>query len=199
MGLGFTLFGKPLLTLGLTCAGLAGVYLLPEFWPDHAIAADAIRRDDVTALDRLLARGLDPDTRAQWRSFMRTLMGRVAREGAGDDQPELGAASAPLVVVAVDRCAGAAARRLVEAGASLAARVPDGATLLERAAACGDTALVEALLSRGADPNAPSPDGGTVRWQPASQGWRQRPVTDPIGAALDRAGAVRPGGLSPQR
>jgi len=87
MGLGYTLFGKPLVVVGLVLAALSGLYLLPESWPDHASASDAILHNDSATLGRYLARGL---SRAQWRSFPRRTIGRTTGAGVGDSMPDLG-------------------------------------------------------------------------------------------------------------
>jgi hypothetical protein len=192
MGLGYTLFGKPIGTLAAVFAALSGLYLLPEYWPDHAIAADAIRRDDGETLGRYLARGLDPDDRAQWRSYPRRTLGRATREGVGNDTPDLGGADEPLLAFAMGTCKTARAFQLVDAGADVAVRDRSGSSALQRAASCGDQALVAALLAKGADPNAEEPDGGTVLWEPTNLGWKRRPFDERSIAALERAGAARP-------
>ena len=83
MGLGYTLFGKPLVVLASALVTLSGLYLLPEYWPDHAAATEAIRRNDTATLGRYLARGLSPDDRTQWRSYVRRTMGRTTSVGVG--------------------------------------------------------------------------------------------------------------------
>jgi hypothetical protein len=192
MGLGYTLFGKPLVVFGLVVAGLSGIYLLPEYWPDHASASDAIRRSDAETLGRYLARGLDPEERAQWRSYLRRTMGRTTRVGVGNSMPELGAADESLLSYALTACATTAARQLVEAGADVSVRDRGQWTLLGRAASCEDSILTSAMLARGADPNAEEPDGGTVLWEPTNLGWRRRPFDAAITQAIERAGGSRP-------
>jgi hypothetical protein len=193
MGLGYTLFVKPLVVLGAVLAVLSGVYLLPEYWPDHASASDAIRRNDTVALGRYLARGLSPGERAQWRSYCRKVMGRTTRVGVGNSMPDLGAAQESLLSYALSRCdARESARLLVEAGADVTARDRGGWTLLGRAASCDDASLTSAMLARGADPNADEPDGGTVLWEPTNLGWTQRPIEAAIVAAMQAKGATRP-------
>jgi len=194
MGLGYTLFGKPVLTLAAVLAVVSGVYLLPEYWPDHALGAEAIRAGDDDRLARYLARGLDPDDRSQWRSYLRRTIGRATREGAGSDTPALGSAGEPLLIVALATCDLRAAAALVRAGASPMAVTRDGTSALERAAGCDGADLVATLLAAGADANAASPDGGTVLWEPTTLGWRRRPFGEGITAALEAAGATAPAG-----
>ncbi|MCC7031450.1 MAG: ankyrin repeat domain-containing protein [Acidobacteria bacterium] len=191
MGLGYTLFGKPLAVLAAALMALAGVYMLPEYWPDHASASEAIRANDIATLERYLARGLSPNDRAQWRSYLRRTMGRATTTGIGGSTPELGRARESLASYALQQCQSTqAARRLVEAGADVVGRDPGGWTLLGRAAGCEDVPLVSAILERGADPNADEPDGGTVLWEPTRLGWRQRPFPEAIVAALRAGGAT---------
>ena len=68
MGLAYTLFVKPILVLLLALVLLAGVWLLPEYWPDHQVASDAILRDNHEQLRLYLRRGLDPNDLSRWRS-----------------------------------------------------------------------------------------------------------------------------------
>ncbi|MGD9903511.1 MAG: hypothetical protein AB7U83_08565 [Vicinamibacterales bacterium] len=191
-GLGYTLFVKPLATTAAVIAVLAGVYLLPEYWPDHALAADAIGARDDNRLARYLARGLHPDDRSQWRSYLRRTIGRATGEGVGSDTPALGPADEPLLVVALATCDVGAAARLVRAGASPIAVSRDGTSALERAAGCDGADVVARLLAAGADVNAASPDGGTVLWEPTGREWRRRPFSERITVALEAAGAVVP-------
>lgn len=193
MGLGYTLFVKPVLVFALALAGLSGMYLLPEYWPDYAIAREAILGNDTIALQRYLARGLDPEERAQWRSWFRRSFGRTTTAGVGDSTPDLGAAGQSLLDYALSRCTTTQpAVLLVEAGADVTSRDFGGWTLLGRAAACDAVALTSAMLSRGADSNADEPDGGTVLWEPTNRGWQRRPFTPAIIEGLQRAGASRP-------
>jgi ankyrin repeat protein len=106
--------------------------------------------------------------------------------------PDLGAADESLLSYALTTCMTSAARQLVEAGADVSGRDRGQWTLLGRAAGCEDANLVSAMLSRGADPNADEPDGGSVLWEPTNLGWRARPVDAAITRALERAGATRP-------
>jgi len=192
MGLGYTLFGKPLVTLAAVLAVLSAVYLVPEYRPDHAIAAEAIRAGDDDRLARYLARGLHPDDRSQWRSYLRRTIGRATREGVGSDTPALGSAGEPLLVLALATCDLDAAAALARAGASATAVSGDGTSALERAAGCDGADLVAMLLAAGADANAASPDGGTVLWEPTTQGWRRRPFSAGIAEALEAAGGTMP-------
>ncbi|MGE0461481.1 MAG: ankyrin repeat domain-containing protein [Vicinamibacterales bacterium] len=190
MGYAYTLFVKPVLTLVAALAALSGVYLLPEYWPDHYMAAEAIRRDDSAALAVYLSRGLAPDDRTQWRSWPRRTVGRAVRSGT--TSPEMGSADEPLLSFALGTCLVGPASLLIDAGADVGARGRDGATPLWHAAGCGNAALVEALLARGADVNAREPDGGTALWERTNLGWRQRPLEPRVIQALERAGAARP-------
>lgn len=192
MGLGYTLFVKPVLTLALALALLSGLYFLPEYFPDHVAGQDAIRRNDQVALARFLDRGLDPNDLAQWRSFPRSMMGRATSEGAGDDVPGLGPANEPLLTFALGLCRTEAAQQLVNAGARIDARGRDRSSALFRAAGCGDHRLVQSLLAHGANPNGDEPDGGTPLWEPTNLGWRRRPFTGATVASLEQAGAARP-------
>ena len=193
MGLGYTLFVKPLVVLGLGLACLSALYALPEYWPDHTSASAAIDRDDIVTLGRYLARGLSTEERAQWRSYFRKAMGRTARVGVGDSTPPLGSAQESLLAYALRSCASRqSARLLVEAGADLSARDPGGWTLLGKAAGCDDAPLALAMLVRGADPSADEPDGGTVLWEPTNLGWRERPFETAIVTAMRERGATRP-------
>ena len=190
MGLGYTLFVKPVLTLVAALAVLAGVYQLPEYWPDHYMAAEAIRRDDIAALALYVSRGLDPNERSQWRSWPRRTIGRAVP--GGRSTPEMGAADEPLLSFALGSCALGPASLLIDAGADVAARGRDGATPLWHAAGCDNRVLVEALLARGADVNAQEPDGGTALWERTNLGWRRRPLDASVIRALELAGAARP-------
>lgn len=193
MGLGYTLFVKPLVVTASVLAALSALYLLPEFWPDHASASAAIRRGDASALKVYLARGLSPEERAQWRSYARRTMGRTTSVGVGGSMPEIGAAIESLLSYALSRCQSPeSARLLVEAGAAVSARDQGGWTLLGRAASCDDEGLVTAMLARGADATADEPDGGTVLWEPTRLGWHPRPFPAAIASALEARGAVRP-------
>lgn len=189
MGLGYTLFGKPLLLLLLVLGLALGIQLLPEYWPDRYVVGEAIRHDDLAAVGRYIARGLDPNDRSQWRSWPRRTFGRTA---GGRSMPELGPADESLLSFATVHCSTEAARLLVNAGADVTSRGRDGATPLYHASMCHDTGLVAALLARGADPNAPEPDGGTALWERTNLGWRRRPHDAAIVDALERAGARRP-------
>ncbi|MCU0806042.1 MAG: hypothetical protein MUF79_13305 [Burkholderiales bacterium] len=193
MGLGYSLFGKPLLILAAVLAALSGLYLLPEHWPDHAAATEAIRHDDTATLARYLARGLPPEERAQWRSYFRRTMARTTSVGVGGTMPDVGPAKQSLLSYALSGCrARESARLLVAAGANVSGRDPGAWTLLGLAAGCEDAALVASMLARGADPNADEPDGGTVLWEPTNLGWRPRPFDAAIVSAMQARGAIRP-------
>jgi hypothetical protein len=190
VGLGYTLFIKPVLTLAAAMAVLSGLHLLPEYWPDHYTAAEALRRDDLAGLALYLSRGLDPDERSQWRSWPKRTIGRTVRSGT--TSPDLGPADEPLLSFALGSCAVGAASLLIDAGADVGARGRDGATPLWHAAGCGNRVLVEALLARGADVNAREPDGATALWERTNHGWRHRPLEAGVIRALELAGAAHP-------
>lgn len=192
MGLGYSLFVKPVLVVGLVLAGLSGVYLLPEYWPDHAAASEAILQNDSDKLARYLSRGLSPEERAQWRSYFRRTFGRASRVGVGNSLPDFGDANESLLSYALSTCKTFPALHLVAAGADVSAHDPGLWTLLGLAAACGDADLVASMLERGANPNADEPDGGTVLWEPTNVGWRRRPFDEAIASALVKRGAVQP-------
>lgn len=192
MGLGYTLFGKPVLTCVTALAALSAVYLVPEYWPDHAIARLAITRGDTAALRLYLARGLDPDDRSQWRSYLRRALGRTAPVGVSGSTPDLGRAEESLVSYSLGTCAGDAALTLVEAGADVSSRDAGQWTSLGRAASCGLTQVASAMLARGADPMATEPDGGSVLWERTTLGWRRRRFDSALVALLERAGATSP-------
>lgn len=191
MGLGYTLFVKPLLVLTLALGAVTGIYFLPEYWPDHRMARYAILNDDAAALRRYLERRLDPNDRAQWRSWPRATVGRASSWSVGG-QPDLGPADESLLGVALRDCKGVMAAMLVTAGADVNARGRDGGSVLWHAAACGHVAVVKAMLARGADVNARQPDGGTPLWERTNLGWRHRPLEAGAIRALEEAGALRP-------
>lgn len=190
MGYAYTLFVKPVLVLVAAVVAVGGMYLLPEYWPDHYIAAEAIRRDDTAAVAVYLARGLDPGDRTQWRSWPSRTLGRTVR--GGTTSPDMGSADEPLLSFALGLCRIGPASLLLDAGADVGARGRDGATPLWHAAGCGNAVLVEALLARGADVNAREPDGGTALWERTNIGWRHRPLEARVIQVLEQAGAVRP-------
>jgi hypothetical protein len=196
MGLGFL---KRLVKLGAVLSPFFAAYLVPEYWPDHAMASDAIVHHDTDRLRTLLARGLAPEDRSQWRSFLRRTLGRTTSVGV-EDYPDLGPADESLLDYALGKCATSSALLLVDAGAKVAVRDKWGWTLLGRAASCRNETLTSAMLRRGADASASEPDGGTVLWEPTNLGWRQRPFgDDAVTAALQHAGARRPSGPAVKR
>ncbi|HEX4932520.1 MAG TPA: hypothetical protein VFV33_05020, partial [Gemmatimonadaceae bacterium] len=185
MGLAYTLFVKPLLVLAVALALLAGVYLLPEYWPDHRVASDAMRRDDAAKLRLYLQRGLDPDDRSQWRSGTRRMLDRVSRAPIGTS--DYGDAPEPLLAEAVGKCKVEFAEILMEAGADVNARAANGYSILSQAALCDRPALVQSMLRRGADARAAEPNGETVLWERGLQGWRRRPVNAEVVRMLEAA------------
>ncbi len=191
MGLGYTLFVKPVLVLAAAVAVVAGIWLLPEYWPDHQVASDAMLAGDTVAFRRYLERGLDPDERARWRTGTRRVLWRTAR--APFRANDYGSAPEPLLAVAIARCELRFAHILVEAGANVNARTRYGRSVLAEAALCDDPAIVRAMLARGADAKAAEPNGETVLWEKGLQGWRLRPSNHDVIRLLEAAGARSPG------
>lgn len=190
MGLAYTLFVKPIVVLAVVLALLAGVYLLPEYWPDHQIASDAMLRGDAAKLRLYLARGLDPDDLARWRSGARRMMERVSRPPIGTS--DFGNAREPLLAEAIGRCNVEFAEILMAAGADVNARSANGYSVLSQAALCDQPSIVAAMLRRGADVRRDEPDGETVLWERGGQGWRRRPSDPEVIRLLEGAGAARP-------
>jgi hypothetical protein len=190
MGLAYTLFVKPILVLAAALVVLAGVWLLPEYWPDHQVASDAMLRDDVARLRLYLRRGLDPDDLARWRSGTRRMLDRVSPAARGTS--DYGNAREPLLAEAIGKCKLEFAGILMEAGANVNARAWNGYSVLSQAALCDQPSIVQAMLARGADVHAVEPNGETVLWERASQGWRRRPAHPEVIRLLEAAGARAP-------
>jgi ankyrin repeat protein len=94
---------------------------------------------------------MDHDT---WRAALLAV-------GLAAGAPSLPPRPGPPIVEAAWRGDAAEVTRLLEAGARVGARGPDGWTPLLAAAAAGHAGVVEVLLARGADPNQAAPDGLT--------------------------------------
>jgi ankyrin repeat protein len=119
----------------------AGALILPGPDPQHqnhpdSPLAQAVRRNDLQAVTRLLAAGADPNTR-NWQG-------------------------SPVLSVAIYRGYSGLARALLDAGADPNARRKDGTTALMDAVGKEDAGMVTALLARGAEPNAKTGDGDTA-------------------------------------
>lgn len=191
MGMAYTLFVKPIVVLAAALALLTGIYLLPEYWPDHQIASDAMLRDDAGKLRVYLRRGLDPNDLARWRSGTRRMMGRVRRPPIGTS--DYGNAREPLLAEAIGTCKLAFVELLMEAGADVNAKSANGYSVLSQAALCDQPSIVAAMLKRGADVRLSEPGGETVLWERGSQGWRRRPSHPEVIRLLEAAGAALPG------
>lgn len=189
MRLVFALFLKPILCLALALAVLAGIYLLPEYWPDHRAASDAILRDDEATLRLYVKRGLDPNELAQWRSAPRKMLSR-ARPARGTS--DFSQAREPLLVEAIDKCKARFAEILMDAGADVNARDQRGYSVLSLTALCDDPELVQSFLRRGANARTREPNGETVLWERGLQGWRLRPAHPEVIRLLKTAGAAPP-------
>jgi len=61
--------------------------------------------------------------------------------------------------------------RVVDEGASLTAKDPDGQTALHLAIHNGDTSMVQFLLEKGADPEATAPNGNKPLYDAAESGY----------------------------
>lgn len=190
MGLAYTLFVKPIVVLAAAIAVLTGIYLLPEYWPDHQIASDAMLRDDAGNLRVYLQRGLDPNDLARWRSGTRRMMGRVRRPAIGTS--DYRNAREPLLAEAIGKCKLEFAELLMAAGADVNARSANGFSVLSQAALCDQPSIVQAMLRRGANVQPAEPDGETVLWERGGQGWRRRPSHPEVVRLLEEAGARRP-------
>ena len=62
-------------------------------------------------------------------------------------------------------------QRVVDEGASLTAKDPDGQTALHLAIHNGDTSMVQFLLEKGADPEATAPNGNKPLYDAAESGY----------------------------
>lgn len=190
MGLTYTLFVKPVLVLLFALALLAGVWLLPEYWPDHQVASDAMLRDDQEQLRLYLSRGLDPNDVARWRSGTRRMLDRISPSARGTS--DYGNAREPLLAEAIGKCKLDFAEILMDAGADVNARGQTGYSVLAQAALCDEPSIVRSMLARGADVRRPEPNGETVLWEKGSQGWRRRPTNPDVIRLLEDAGARLP-------
>lgn len=164
--------------------------------------AAALRRNDEAAVRRLLAEGADAN--AVWGRAEPSLaiairqrslpLVRLLLEYGADADGVVPAAGATLLQLAVRQADRALVAALVEAGAGVNRPSPDevrwqpersGDTALHEAAALGDLALVEYLLGRGGDVNAPNRTGLTPLHHAAGAG--QLAV---IGALLGRGAEI---------
>jgi hypothetical protein len=190
MGLAYTLFVKPILVLLLALVLLAGVWLLPEYWPDHQVASDAILRDNHEQLRLYLRRGLDPNDLSRWRSGTRRMLDRISPSARGTS--DYGDAREPLLAEAIGKCKLDFAETLIKAGADVNARARNGYSVLAQAALCDEPSIVKSMLARGADVRRPEPNDETVMWEKGSQGWRRRPANPDVIRLLEEAGAQTP-------
>lgn len=190
MGLAFKLFVKPILVLLFAFAILAGIWLLPEYWPDHQIASDAMLRDDHEQLRLYIRRGLDPNDLARWRSGTRRMLDRISPSARGTS--DYGNAREPLLAEAIGKCKLDFAEILLDAGSDVNARGHGGYSVLAQAALCDEPSIVRLMLAHGADVRRPEPNGETVLWEKASQGWRRRPTHPDVIRLLEEAGAQSP-------
>jgi uncharacterized protein len=134
---------------------------------------------DARQVEALLARGVNPD---EFDGAGGTALMAAAREGRIDAMRVLIKAGADVnrrdrsftrwtpLVHAIHKRQDAAARLLLDSGAEVDAAMQGGATPLIFAAAYGETAIVEELLSRGADPHHQTVDGVTALTNAAGGG-----------------------------
>jgi hypothetical protein len=134
---------------------------------------------DARQIQALLARGANPD---EFDGAGGTALMAAAREGHVDAMRVLIKGGADVnrrdrrftrwtpLVHAIHKRQDAAARLLIDSGAEVDAAMHGGATALIFAAAYGETAIVEDLLSRGADPRHQTVDGVTALTNAAGGG-----------------------------
>jgi len=153
--------------------GALGAFLvLPELFPGNTALYDAIGKGDEAEVGRLLKAGADPNSRS-----------RGLRSRTGDRHRV-----SPLFY-ALWRNQPSIALLLLEAGADANARNPEGQTVLIVAVNARMTAVVDALIRKGADVNATSTtDGpkGPGGWYPHA-GNQPKGVKPEIQAILGRA------------
>jgi hypothetical protein len=126
---------------------------------------------DTRQVQALLAQGTDPDEidgaggtalMAAARAGRVDAMRILIKAGAGVNRRDHRSTHWTPLVHAIHKRQDAAARLLLDSGAEADAAMDGGATPLMFAAAYGDTAIVEELLSRGADPHRQALDGVTA-------------------------------------
>jgi ankyrin repeat protein len=133
---------------------------------------------DVKALTCVLALGLlgacqqrpEPPLMRAARAGDLETMRALIKAGADVNQRGDGVNRWPPLVHAIHKRQEAAARLLLDAGAEPDALMDGGATPLMFAAAYGETAIVEELLARGADPHRQAADGVTALTNAAGAG-----------------------------
>jgi ankyrin repeat protein len=122
-------------------------------------------------VEALLAQGADPDEidgaggtalMAAARAGRVEVMRVLIKGGADVNRRDRRSTRWTPLVHAIHKRQAAAARLLLDSGAEADAAMDGGATPLMFAAAYGDTAIVEELLSRGADPHRQALDGVTA-------------------------------------
>jgi ankyrin repeat protein len=134
--------------------------MLPQWFPDNDVVAEAIRNGGIEQVRGLLDRGVDPNTRSATASTLNQWLLPFRSSGRGY-APDFGPRE-PLLIVALDSTQFAIARLLIERGSDPNARDDTGMTALAKAVFHGQRELVELLLARGADPRATMPDGSTA-------------------------------------
>lgn len=171
-----------LLAWTLVLSGFVLYLFLPEIFPGNDRLYDAIANGDEAKVVQLLKSGADPNSRA--RGFLNT-----TRSNRYQFYP---------LHYALWRNKPKIAMRLIEAGADPNARDRQGRTALIVAANSGYADVVQALLTKGADPRAASSgDGETpLRMGPKGPGGLYplagnfaKSLKPEIRAMLERAGA----------
>jgi len=169
---------------------LAGAVLLGTLsacqWGPPTPLTRAAGAGDVSAVEALLRHGAAVDARdgmggtaliAAARHGHVGVMRVLIEAGASVDLPDSRTTRWPPLVHAIHKRQDAAARLLLDSGARADPVLPGGATPLIFAAVYGETAVVEDLLSRGADPHRRTKDGMTALAGAAGAG-RVFDVTD---------------------
>lgn len=134
--------------------------MLPEWFPDNEVVAEAIRASDIDRVRALLDGGVDPNTHDATASTIHRWLLPFRSRGRGY-APDFGPRE-PLLIVALDATQFEIARLLLERGADPNARDDTGMTALAKAVFHSRRDLVELLLEKGADPRATMPDGSTA-------------------------------------
>lgn len=145
-----TKFRNPIVRLLLWVALFAFVALwivLPELFPGNAPLYDAIEARDQAEVQRLLAAGADPNSRA-------------CRAGTGRSDCSLKRYDDPPLLLAIYLNQPSIIQLLLEAGADPNGRTQQGQPALIVAANEGRTETVRALLAAGADAQAVSTADG---------------------------------------
>ena len=134
---------------------------------------------DVREVQALLAQGADPDEMdgaggsalvAAARGGHVAVMRALIDGGADVDRRDVRFSRWTPLIHALHTRQDAATLLLLDSGAEVDATMDGGATALIFAAAYGETAIVEALLARGADPHRQTADGVTALTNAAGGG-----------------------------